>query len=376
VGAGFCAIDDKVELGETHMAQRTIKVRWRAAAVVGLLIFHGQPQAQTLNELVAGAKKEPELVFVAGATTFGGRQAFAELQSAFNKRFALNARINFTAGPSMPTMAARILTEAKAGRKSSTDIHLGPPATHAELHNASLLERVEYAKIFPWVTKEMEILPSETVLVYTSLQGILYNSNLLPKEKTPKTYQDLVDPKLSQSWAGKMAIPPYTSWLVELSLIWGEKKVIDYVRKLVPLSAGQVRYGEIEERVSSGEFSVMANSGSAIEGMWHWQAKGAPLVGVTGSDPVLTSYFQLGVPKNSAHPNLAKLFVAFMASVDAQRIVDKHEKRSSHLVEGTGMAKYVKENRLKLQDPGELITSFHEGKGLEFRAELTKMLKQ
>jgi hypothetical protein len=48
---------------------------------------------------------------------------------------------------------------------------------------------------------------------------------------------------------------------------------------------------------------------------------------------------------------------------------------SSHLVEGTRMANYVKENRLKLQDPGDLIASFHEGKGLEFRAELSKMLK-
>jgi hypothetical protein len=65
-----------------------------------------------------------------------------------------------------------------------------------------------------------------------------------------------------------------------------------------------------------------------------------------------------------------------MASPEAQRIVDKYEKRSSHLVEGTRMAKYVKENRLKLQGASDLIASFHEGKGLEFRAELTNMLKQ
>ena len=359
------------------MARRPIlKACFAAVVVLASLVSHACVKAQTFKELIAGAKKESELAFVAGATTFGGRQAFAELQAVFNKKFNLNARLNLTAGPSMPAMAARIITEAKAGRQSSTDVHLGPPATHAELHNGKLLERVEYAKIFPWLTKEMEILPGETVLVYTSLQGILYNSNLLPKDKAPKTYEDLVDQKLSQSWAGKMAIPPYSSWLVELSLFWGEKKVLDYLRKLLPLSAGQVRYGEIEERVSSGEFLVMANSGSAVEGMWEWQAKGAPLVGITASDPVLTSYFQLGVPKNSAHPNLAKLFVAFMASPEAQRIVEKYEKRSSHLVEGTRMAKYVKENRLKLQSAADLIASFHEGKGLEFRAELTNMLKQ
>jgi len=359
------------------MARQTMLKAYRLAAVLAaLLASHAQLNAQALNELVAGAKKEGELSFVAGPTTFGGRQAFADLQGIFNKKFGLNARLNLTAGPSMPAMAARIITEAKAGRKSSTDVHLGPPATHAELHNEKLLERVNYSTIFPWVTKEMEILPGDTVLVYTSLQGILYNSKLLLKEKAPKTYEDLVDPKLSQSWSGKLAIPPYSSWLVELSLFWGERKVLNYLRRLLPLSAGQVRYGEIEERVSSGEFLVMANSGSAVESMWEWQGKGAPLVGITASDPVLTSYFQLGVPKNSTHPNLAKLFVAFMASPEAQRVVEKYEQRSSHLVAGTRMAKYVKENRLKLQSAGELIASYHEGKGLEFRAELTNMLKQ
>src|SRR5262249_3978986 len=243
-------------------------------------------------------------------STFGGRQAFSELQAAFNKKFGLNARINFTAGPSMPAVAAPIITQTQTGGRSTTPVHPGPPPPQTGLHNQRPLGGSGQSSLFPWVTKEMEILPGETVLVYTSLQGILYNSNLLPKEQTPKKYEDLVEPKLSRSWAGKMAIPPYTSWLVELSLIWGEKRVIDYARKLLHLSAGQVRYGDIEERLASGEFLVMANSGSAVEAMWEWQAKGAPLVGVTASDPVLTSYFQLGVPKNSAHPNLAKLFVA------------------------------------------------------------------
>src|ERR1043166_4584838 len=174
-----------------------------AMTIAGLLISNAQVAAQTFTELIAGAKKESEFSFIAGPTTFGGRQAFSEIQTAFNEKFGLNARINFSAGPSMPAMAARIMTEAKAGVKSSTDVHLGPPATHAELHNDRLLEPVNYSKIFPWVTKEMEILQGETLLVYTSLQGILYNSNLLPKEKAPKIYEDLIDPKLSRSWAGK-----------------------------------------------------------------------------------------------------------------------------------------------------------------------------
>src|SRR5262245_20920864 len=230
-----------------QMAQQTvINAGWWAAAMIFVSVNPIRVEAQVLNELIGGAKKESEIAFTAGPSTFGGRQAFSELHAAFDKKFGLNARSNFTAGPSMPAMAARIITEAKAGRRSSTDVHLGPPATQAELHNEGLLERVDYSSLFPWVTKEMEILPGETVLVYTSLQGNLKKIKLVTKEQTPKKYEDLVEPKLSRSWAGKMAIPPYTSWLVELSLTWGEKRVIEYARKLLPLSAGQVRYGEIE----------------------------------------------------------------------------------------------------------------------------------
>jgi hypothetical protein len=60
----------------------------------------------TLNELIAGAKKKSEIAFIAYGTTFGGPKAFPELQTVFNKKFGLNARINLTAGPSMPAMAA------------------------------------------------------------------------------------------------------------------------------------------------------------------------------------------------------------------------------------------------------------------------------
>src|SRR6266446_7588469 len=207
----------------------------------------------------------------------------------------------------------------------------------------------------------MEIFPQETLLVYASFHGIIYNSNSIPKDKAPKSYEDLVDPVLSQTWAGKIAIPAYIHWLLRVSPSWGKEKVLAYARKLAPLSGGRLRQGE-EERIVSGEFPIMASTGGAVEAMWKWQAKGAPLVGLPGSSPPTCSYYQLGVPKNSAHPNLAKLFVAFMASPEAQRIVEKYEKRSSHLVEGTRMAKYVKENRLKLQSACDLIASFHEGK--------------
>ena len=363
------------------MAKNILRHRaWRNCFLTLLLLLSAActlSAAESLDQLIARAKKEPELTFIAGAGAFGGPKAFSALEVALNKKFGLNARIRFAAGPEMNAMAARVITELKSGNKSSTDIYHGSQSHFSLLHQEKALEQVNWSGVFPWITKPMEIFPGEGVLIFTSLRGILYNSNLIPKEKAPKTYEDLVDPRLSPTWTGKLAIPPYVSWLVELSMIWSEERVKNFTRKLVALSGGRLRYGE-EERVVSGEFPIAANMGGAVEQMWKWQAKGAPLVAVAGSTPVLPSYFQLGVPKNSAHPNLAKLFVAFVASKEGQAILEKHESVSSHLVEGTKMARYLRDSKIVLQEPKDSIAFYLKGEdsGLQLKEEITKMLKQ
>ena len=342
-----------------------------AILLLAVLVGAFRPSAaDTSEQLIAGAKKEgDEIVFVAGAQTFGGRKGLAEIETAFNKKFGLKARINFAAGPDMNARAARLITEVKANRQSSSDLYLGSQSHFALLHKENALEKVNWAGTFSWLSKEMEIFPGEGVLVYTSPNGIIYNANLIPKDKAPKSYSDLVDPRLSPTWAGKLAIPPYVAWLADLSLVWGQEKAKDFARKVVALSGGRLRYSE-EERVVSGEFPIMANLGDALGAMWAWQAKGAPLVAVPGLNPINTDYFQLGVPRNSPHPNLARLLVAFMASKEAQAVLQKYESRSSHLVEGTIMAKYLRENRVQVQEPKVSIDYYLKGEsaeGLKFK---------
>lgn len=325
--------------------------------VAALLLLPQLAHAQKLEQIVAEAKKEGEVTLVASTSTFGGKKGFADLEALFAKRFGFKAKLNLSGGPSFPQMAARIITEQKAGTKSSTDLYLGSDGTYMTMHLEKALQKVNWSATFPWVTKEMEIFPQESVLVYASFHGIIYNSNAIPKDKAPRSYEDLIDPALSPTWAGKMAIPAYIHWLVRLTPVWGKEKVIAFARKLAPLTGGRLRQGE-EERIVSGEFPIMASTGGPLEAMWKWQAKGAPLVGLPGSTPATSSYYQLSVPKNSAHPNMAKLFAAFMATREAQSVLEKQDYRSSHLVDGTILAKYVKANKLKLQDPKELNEVF------------------
>jgi ABC-type Fe3+ transport system substrate-binding protein len=349
----------------------------RTTAVVGallpmLLAAPYPATSDTLEQLTAGAKKEGEVTLMASASTFGGKKGFADLEAGFNKKFGLKHRVNLTPGPSFPQVAARVLTELKSGAKSSTDLYLGSDGTMSDMHREKALQKINWSGIFPWVTKDMEIFPQETLLIYASFHGVIYNSNSIPKDKAPKGYEDLIDPALAPTWAGKIAIPSYIHWLVRLSASWGKEKVLAYARKLAPLAGGRLRQGE-EERIVSGEFPIMASTGGALEAMWKWQAKGAPLVGLPGSSPPTSSYYQLAVPRNSAHPDSAKLFIAYMTTREAQAVLEKYDWRSSYLVDGTLMAKYVRSNKLKLQDPRELTELFMKDDA-PFEDELTKIM--
>ena len=108
--------------------------------LVGLNSIKSGIEAETLDQLIAGAKKESELTFIAGAQTFGGAKTLAVLEGAFHKRFGLTAKIRFAAGPEMNAMAARVITEQKSGAKTSTDLYHGSQWHFALLDKEKAME--------------------------------------------------------------------------------------------------------------------------------------------------------------------------------------------------------------------------------------------
>ena len=159
-----------------------------------------------------------------------------------------------------------------------------------------------------------------------------------------------------------------------MSLLWGEERLKEFTRNLVAINGGWLRYGE-EERVISGEFPIMANIGDSLATMWKWQAKGAPLVAVLGSTPGRFLLLSFGRAKIASHPNLAKLFVGFMISNEGQALIEKHEFRSSHLVESSRMAKYVWEMVAPCSST-KIFNFYLKGGGAKLNEELAKLLKR
>lgn len=327
------------------------------------------------DALVEKAKAEGELHFMASGETFGGQETMKQLQDAFNKKYSANINLRFTPGPSMPAMAARLQQEAKSGAPASTDLYIGNLASIAFLNRDGVLEKIEWADVFPEVAPEMEITKGAGVLVRTSLSGIVFNSDNLKGDAAPKSYADLVDPAKADAWKGRLATPPYHDWIVVQSLEKPKEEVIAYAQALAPLVSGFIRYGE-EERVVSGEFAAMASTGDAPGYTALWQKRGAPLNFVLGTSPTPTDYFQVAVPANSAHPNLAALFAAFLVTPEAQEIIDRNSFQGSHLSPNTSVAKFIAESGAQPMDPQKLNEFFQSPEYAELTAEIRKIFQR
>lgn len=347
-----------------------------AAAAAAVLTAPSLAQAQSaLDKLIADAKKESELSFVASGNTFGGTDSMAKLEAAFNKKFGTNMKLRFTPGPSMPAMAARIHQEYKAGAKATSDVFLGPPSSYSFLTKEDVLTEVKWSETFPWITPEMEISKNRGVLIWTSIAAIIYNPNLLKPADAPKKNEDLIDPVKSKAWAGKMAMPPYPDWLVEMQLIWPRDKVLDFAKKLASSAAGFIRYNE-GERLVNGEFVLMANEADGPAAKAFWANKGAQIEFNIGTDPAFAFYFQLSVPKNAASPNLAKLFAAFIAAPEGQAILDANGFQASHLVPGTSVAKYLAANNIKLVSAQQILDFYAKGGDPALHDQINALLKR
>ena len=79
-------------------------------ALMALLTWASAAQAGPLEDLIAGAKKEGTVEFY-GPSTLGPEGAQA-IVSAFNKKYGLNTKVNFTPSGNMTRDTAKVVGSA------------------------------------------------------------------------------------------------------------------------------------------------------------------------------------------------------------------------------------------------------------------------
>jgi iron(III) transport system substrate-binding protein len=310
------------------------------------------PEVQRLLAAAAAAG-EDELNVSWSQTSMGGGEGIRRYTALFNRMYGTSIRVNFTPGPSMTDMAGKIAQEAAAGRRASSDIFLGSEGHYLALLDRDALEEYDYTLLSPRVPPDVVVYRNMGVEIYNLVPGIAYNTDLVAPAEVPKKLEDVLDPK----WKGKIASTQNASYLdnVVFRPEWGIDRMKAYVARLSEQVAGLLRSTETE-RVTSGEFAMLVMTISHEPRQQ--QAKGAPIAHVIPEDAAVVKFLNMGVPRSSAHPNLAKLFINMLMSEEGQQTLYETYLVDHYLLPGSRTAAELEGLRAKGVAPLKIDLKF------------------
>jgi iron(III) transport system substrate-binding protein len=288
--------------------------------------------AAPVDDLIAGAKKEGMIEMHAPSTL--GPEGAQALAAAFNKKYGLNIKMNYSPSGNMTRDVAKVVGLSASGQPPEWDIMIVTDAHHGSLWLRKLHRPFDYSTI--GVAKERMEYDGGTVSVANQFALPAYNKKILPAKDVPQKWEDLLDPK----WKGKLGVINSTHHWGRLAAgPWGEEKTIDFVKKLTAQQPILTRAGEMAQRLILGEVLVSATLQDSQ--LHESKESGAPLVFAEKVQPVISPEYHVGVLKNARHPNVGHLFVAFMASADVQPIWEKYTGHTSAYVPGTTAYKFA-----------------------------------
>jgi iron(III) transport system substrate-binding protein len=270
----------------------------------------------SLQNVIDAARQEGQLSIVVGEGTLGGSNS--GLAAGFNKYYGFNLDVRFTPGPPMPNMVAAVIQQYQAHKPAVTDVIIGYANHMFDLINANAIQKEDWQSWAPNLKGPGLVSPEdEAVPVMSSTPGIAYNTTVFQGADIPTKFADFLNPKLK----GRLATTPYASSFDRLATpdMWGKDKTLDFARALSAQVGGLIRCNEMD-RIASGEFDAFALTCSQNDALAA-AAKGAPVGFTLASDaPIIMPLYE-AVPVTAAHPNAAKLWINYMSSPEAQKLL-------------------------------------------------------
>ena len=275
------------------------------------------------QKLVEGAKKEGQVVIYSAMIV---NQALRPLTEGFMKKYPFVKATYWRADSEY--LMTKIATEVRANNVVA-DV----------LEGTGIGELVSGANLaLPYVTPMFEAYPQRYrdpaglwAATRLSYYSIAYNTRLVPADKVPRTYEDLLDPR----WKGKLAWRIGSAsgaplFITNLRLAWGEEKAHAYFlklreQKIVNFGSGSAR--TLVDRVVAGEYPI------ALQIFAHHplisKAKGAAVnSGLLA--PVPSTAATMVIPRGLRHPYAAMLLVDYILSKEGQTILLNAEYFPAH----------------------------------------------
>ena len=259
------------------------------------------------KRLIDGAKKEGELMLYASMPVAD----IAVLSDAFTKKYGIKVK---AWRADSEALMSRILNEAKA-RRHEASVMVASSSALEPLSREKLLTEVNSPFLADLIPEA--IAPHrEWASVYLNTFVQAYNTNLVRKDKLPKSYRDLLDPY----WKGKLAVEAEDyDWFAQIVIGLGEAQGLKLFRDIVATNGISVRRGHsvLNNMVAAGEVPLgLSAYGFLAE---QAKAKGAPLDWFV-IPPLLARPTVAGVSRHAPHPHAAVLFYDFLIG-EAQPIL-------------------------------------------------------
>jgi ABC-type Fe3+ transport system substrate-binding protein len=272
--------------------------------------FH---EPRTMTELVAAAAKEGALDIAWGAT-YGGADGAREIQQHINRIYHISLQIRYSPAVNGAAFQTQIAQEVRAGHVASSDVLF-----HVRDANlAQVAQPVDFRKYVPRLPENSMYFGKRAVVVATSLESFIYNTKLVPADRVPKSFADLLRPE----WKGKIATTNYQGLFgnyLGVDEMMGHEGMLSYYRRFSQQVSGLITCGDTE-RVVSGEFLIYGlDCGDHQTRLG--QRKGQPLGIIHPREGTAIYAFAPGIPLTAAHPAAARLFIAYLLTEDGQRVL-------------------------------------------------------
>ncbi|MBI4318831.1 MAG: extracellular solute-binding protein [Chloroflexi bacterium] len=284
------------------------------------------PKASAVDQVIQEARKEGAVKVVFPADF--GQRGPRRLIEAFNKKYNLDLKVDYTSSASFEVEVSKVTTELKTGGKPSWDVVMAAVRHIGEMDGGKLLTPFDWSGTFPHIPPNAVLADGLFVINGGSYHLPAYNPNLVKPADVPRKWEDLLDPK----WQGNIVAQSTASPWVRLTESWGEARVTALVEGLAKQQPAFVSILQVVPRLVSGEYPLAPN---VLNNLAFTEAeKGAPIRLAEEVKPVVGDYFGLVVPQRAEHPNAARLFIAFNLTPEAQQIWWEEAKRGAPLVPG------------------------------------------
>jgi len=315
----------------------------RAIALAGLttlalsMVLAGPPAAaETLEEVIAGAKKEGAILWYDSLPREQGERILKE----FQKDYPFVSKLEYLEVPGAQK-AARVTQELRAGGPTA-DVLIDLPSSIQNYIDAGFAVKIDWKGL--QVPVSASLTPSDYIsAVTTPSYGLLYNTNKVSDAEVPRSWEALVDPK----WNKRLGTWARANVFVSFVPLWGEEKARAYIRRFADLQPRLFRSTyTAAQAVGSGEIDIALT-------IYHTALptveKGAPVKWIY-LDPTPVALLYGVILKYGKNPNSAKLLLKWLGTKNGALAYEAIAQRGNHLVPETKTAQMLKGKTLAYPD--------------------------